>query len=57
MRERDREENIYDRALESILNTRFNAPGWPIWMAFDDLPSERSGYKKEKENVEVDIRK
>ena len=37
---KDAKGEYYDRAFESILNTRFNAPGWPVWMALDDLPDE-----------------
>lgn len=43
------EENIYDKAFDAILNTKFNAPGWPVWMAFDDLSGGEKGKKKKRD--------
>lgn len=47
-RQKDEVEDIYDRAIEAILNTKFNAPGWPIWIAFEDLPEGGDKGKKGK---------
>lgn len=35
-KQEDVEENIYDKAFDAILNTRFNAPGIPVLTAFKD---------------------
>ena len=47
-RQKEEVEDIYDRAIEAILNTRFNAPGWPLWIAFEDLPEGEDEGKKGK---------
>lgn len=35
-------------ALESIRNTKFNAPSWPIWKLVKELPNEQDIIGKEK---------
>ena len=42
------EENIYDKAFDDILNTKFNAPGIPVLMAFEDLPEDEGEKEEEK---------
>ena len=43
MENTDAKDEYYEmviKAIEAIKNSRFNAPGWPVWMALDDLPDE-----------------
>ena len=48
---RDAYEEYYERvmdAIKAIKDSKFNAPGWLVWMAYDDLPEDEGDNDKKK---------